>query len=67
MDRSPLQQCPSMARALPAEAPEQALTGSRGFFGQTAAATVYIGDAQLADSGLPSRAARAAHIFAVYR
>lgn len=65
--RDPLQQCPRLARALPPEAPEEALAGSSGFTGQTAAATVYIGDAQLADPGLPGRAARAAHIFAVYR
>ncbi|CAL8461957.1 g1488 [Coccomyxa elongata] len=66
--RSPLEQCPVLARALPAEVPAHALVGSSGFAGQPAAATVYIGDAQLAaEPSLPGRAARSAHFFAVYR
>lgn len=66
--RSPLEQCPALASALPAEAPAHVLVGSSGFAGQPAAATVYIGDAQLAaEPNLPGRAASPAHFFAVYR
>ncbi|BDA41322.1 hypothetical protein COCOBI_02-1020 [Coccomyxa sp. Obi] len=66
--RSPLEQCPALASALPAEAPVHSLVDSSGFVGQPAAATVYIGDAQLpAEPSLPGPAARSAHFFAVYR